>query len=63
MGLLQIMFDDPYLKHYYQRENNSASAILELLLYKGNHEAATPDDLPLAFEVFEPRSEIMHKTA
>jgi len=63
MGMLQVMFEDPYLKHYYQRDNSSSSAILDLLLKKSYHEAKTPDDLPLAFEAYTPRSEILAKTS
>ncbi len=63
MGMLQVMFEDPYLKHFYQRDNNNESTILGLLARKGYHEAKTPDDLPLAFEAKTPRSEIIHKTS
>jgi len=63
MGLLQVMFEDPYLKHFHQRNSYSNRTLLNLLLYKSSHEAKTPDDLPLAFEVYEPRSEIIHKTS
>ncbi len=63
MGFLQVMFEEPYLKHYYMRENSTAGGVLNMILKTSTHEAETPDDLPLAFEAFDPRSEIIHKTS
>lgn len=63
MGLLQTMFEDPYLKSYYLRNYYSSKTIFDLILKSTAYEPKVIDQLPLAFEAYSPRSEIIHKTS
>ncbi len=63
MGMLQVMFEDPYLKYYYIRDNYNSTNLFNMLLKVSPHESKMFDELPLAFEASEPRSEIIHKTS
>lgn len=63
MAMLSAMYNDPYLKFQYIKENPNGSTLFSLLLMSTEIEPELPDDLPLAFEVGEPRSEIMARTS
>jgi len=63
IGILNVRYEDPYLKHYYERENSSKNDIFTLLCYKSDHKAETLDSLPLSYETFSPRSALVAKTS
>ena len=63
IGILQALYEEPYLKHIYARDNYSSNDLLSLLTKRSDQEAEVPDDLPLAHESLSPRSEIIHKTS
>lgn len=63
MAMLSAMYNDPYLKFQYIKENSNDSTLFSLLLMSSQVEPELPDNLPLAFEVNQPRSEIMARTS
>ncbi|MBR3761706.1 MAG: discoidin domain-containing protein [Lachnospiraceae bacterium] len=63
MAMLSAIYNDPYLKFQYIKENTSESTLFALLFNSSEVIPELPDDLPLAFEVGEPRSEIMVRTS
>ena len=63
MAMLSAMYDDPYLKFQYIKENTADNSLFSLLFNSSEVEPELPDDLPLAFEVEEYRSEIMARTS
>lgn len=63
LGILGTLYEDPYLKFQYIKESTNENTLLSLLLNANEVEPKLPDDLPLAFEVGEPRSEIMARTS
>ena len=63
LSMLSAMYNEPYLKFQYIKENTSDSSLFSLLLMSSEVEPELPDDLPLAFEVGEPRSEILARTS
>ena len=60
-----VQFEDPYLYFQYAKVDNNSKSLEKLLYYipKKQIEPKTPDDLPLAYYVGEPRSEIMARTS
>ena len=62
-GILSTLYNNPYLKFQYIKESTNESTLLSLLLNSNTVEPELPDELPLAFEVGEPRSEIMARTS
>ena len=63
MSILSALYDDPYLKFQYVKENANDNSLFALLLKSSEVEPELPDDLPLAFEVEEPMSEIFARTS
>jgi hypothetical protein len=55
MAMLSAMYDDPYLKFQYIKENTADNSLFSLLFNSSEVEPELPDDLPLAFEVEEYR--------
>lgn len=63
MALLSVMHNDPYLRFQYVKENPSPSGWENLLLKASDIEPELPDDLPLAYYIDDPKSEIIARTS
>ena len=63
LSVLSTMYSDPYFKFQYVKENNNMATLFSLLLYSNTVEPKLPDDLPLAFETGNPRSEVLTRTS
>ena len=63
MSILSAMYEEPYLKFQYIKENYHDSSLFALLLMASETEPKLPDDLPLAFKAGYPRSEILARTS
>lgn len=62
LGLLGVIYNDPYLRFQYLKENYAQRGLMALLLRTSEVEPKLPDGLPLAFEVTEPRCDIIART-
>ncbi len=63
LAMLSVLYDDPYLRYQYVKENSTVTDWEALLLTGKNIPTKLPDDLPLAYYIDEPRSEIMARTS
>ena len=63
LGMISVSNQNPYFRFQYMKENSNETSLLGLLLRKATIDVKLPDDLPLAFYVDEPRSEIMARTS
>ena len=65
MGMLGVQFKDPYLWYQYNKVNSNEKNLDKLLFLTAEEDITPklPDDLPLAYYVGEPRSEIMARTS
>lgn len=63
MGLLAVMYGDRHLWFQYDKQRNGYKTFLDFLTLDSELEPALPDDLPLAYETKEPRSEILARTS
>lgn len=63
LGILSALYGDGYLKFQYAKENYNLNGLMDFLVAADGTEVKLPDELPLAFEVYEPRAEIMARTS
>ena len=63
LAMLSAMYNEPYLKFQFIKENPNSNGLFSLLRTSSEIEPELPDELPLAFEVGEPKSEIMARTS
>ncbi len=63
LSLVAAMNDDPYLRFQYVKQHYNPKTWENLLLTEKPMELKLPDDLPLAYYIDEPKSEIMARTS
>ncbi len=63
VSMLSVLYDEPYLRYHYLKENSAVKDWEGMLITEKHVPTKLPDDLPLAYFIDEPKSEIMARTS